>query len=337
MKQIKLLNRNLELMYRRELRAGLVVLLAATILYFGISYLKNSSLFSKGITIYSVYDRVEGLMGSQPVTINGLAVGRIASIYFHPDQSGRVVVAMTIDTDYPIPVTTLAQIKSSDLLGAKEIALQLGTGRVLIEHGDTLRSAIEESLGDAINKEVLPVKVKTEKLIASLDTAVQILTGFLKGGVERDFRSSFSNINQSLIHLNEITTELSTYMAENRESLGRATQNFERLSKTLSDNRDELERVFANAANLSDSLGKANVGQTMLALERTSKNLDLVTGRIANGEGTLGKLSAQDSLYNQIDKTVQSLDRLLLDLRYHPERYVRLSVFGRRPSRASDE
>ena len=324
-------------MLSRELKAGLVVLIAGLVLYFGISYLKNSNLFKEGITLYSVYDKVEGIMGSQPVTINGLAVGRIENIYFHPDQSGRVVVAMTINTDYPITVTTLAQIKSSDLLGAKEIALEIGSGSVLVEDGDTLRSAIEESLGDAINKEVLPVKIKTEKLIASLDTAIQILTGFLKGGVENDFRSSFSNVNQSLIHLNEITTELSSYMVENRESLGRATQNFERLSKSLADNRDELERVFENVANISDSLGKANVGQTMLALERTSKNLDIVTGRMANGEGTLGKLSAQDSLYNQIDKTVQSLDRLLLDLRYHPERYVRLSVFGRRPSRVEEE
>ena len=324
-------------MLSRELKAGLVVLIAGLVLYFGISYLKNSNLFKEGITLYSVYDKVEGIMGSQPVTINGLAVGRIENISFHPDQSGRVVVAMTINTDYPITVTTLAQIKSSDLLGAKEIALEIGSGSVLVEDGDTLRSSIEESLGDAINKEVLPVKIKTEKLIASLDTAIQILTGFLKGGVENDFRSSFSNVNQSLIHLNEITTELSTYMVENRESLGRATQNFERLSKSLADNRDELERVFENVANISDSLGKANVGQTMLALERTSKNLDIVTGRMANGEGTLGKLSAQDSLYNQIDKTVQSLDRLLLDLRYHPERYVRLSVFGRRPSRVEEE
>jgi phospholipid/cholesterol/gamma-HCH transport system substrate-binding protein len=324
-------------MLSRELKAGLVVLTAGLVLYFGISYLKNSNLFKEGITLYSVYDKVEGIMGSQPVTINGLAVGRIENIYFHPDQSGRVVVAMTINTDYPITVTTLAQIKSSDLLGAKEIALEIGSGSVLVEDGDTLRSSIEESLGDAINKEVLPVKIKTEKLIASLDTAIQILTGFLKGGVENDFRSSFSNVNQSLIHLNEITTELSSYMVENRESLGRATQNFERLSKSLADNRDELERVFENVANISDSLGKANVGQTMLALERTSKNLDIVTSRMANGEGTLGKLSAQDSLYNQIDKTVQSLDRLLLDLRYHPERYVRLSVFGRRPSRVEEE
>ena len=324
-------------MLSRELKAGLVVLAAGLVLYFGISYLKNSNLFKEGITLYSVYDKVEGIMGSQPVTINGLAVGRIEDIYFHPDQSGRVVVAMTINSDYPITVTSLAQIKSSDLLGAKEISLEIGPGSVLVEDGDTLRSAIEESLGDAINKEVLPVKIKTEKLIASLDTAIQILTGFLKGGVENDFRSSFSNVNKSLIHLNEITTELSTYMTENRESLGRATQNFEKLSKTLADNRDELERVFENVANISDSLGQANVGQTMLALERTSRNLDVVTGRIANGEGTLGRLSAQDSLYNQIDKTVQSLDRLLLDLRYHPERYVRLSVFGRRPSRVEEE
>ena len=137
-------------MFSRELKTGLVVLLAGLILYFGISYLKNSTLLDKGITIYSVYERVDGLIGSQPVNINGLSVGRIESINFHPDQSGRVVVSMRIDSDYPIPVNSLALIKSSDLLGAKEISLQIGSGKVLIEDGDTLRSAIEESLGDAI-------------------------------------------------------------------------------------------------------------------------------------------------------------------------------------------
>ena len=74
-------------MLSRELKAGLVVLIAGLVLYFGISYLKNSNLFKEGITLYSVYEKVEGIMGSQPVTINGLAVGRIENIYFHPDQS----------------------------------------------------------------------------------------------------------------------------------------------------------------------------------------------------------------------------------------------------------
>ena len=65
-------------MLSRELKAGLVVLIAGLVLYFGISYLKNSNLFKEGITLYSVYDKVEGIMGSQPVTINGLAVGQFA-------------------------------------------------------------------------------------------------------------------------------------------------------------------------------------------------------------------------------------------------------------------
>ena len=59
-------------------------------MYFGISYLKNSSLFDKGITVYSVYDRVDGLMDSQPVTINGYAIGRIESIDFHPGAQHRI-------------------------------------------------------------------------------------------------------------------------------------------------------------------------------------------------------------------------------------------------------
>ena len=315
-------------MFSREFKAGVVVVLAAAILYWGISFLKGSDLFEHGTEVYAVYDNTEGITKSQNVTLNGFSVGKVSDVYFHPNHSGKIVVKMNITTDYPITANSLAEIRSADLLGAKEIALVLEKGSVLIESGDTLRAAIEASLSESINKEVLPVKVKAEKLLASLDSTVNILTGFLGGEMQEEFRTSFDNVNRSISNLGTITDELSLYMSENREALGSATQNLERLTSMLNENRDELDRVFNNLANISDTLARANAGEAMRSLSKTATRLDAITSNIEAGEGTLGKLVANDSFYNEINHAILSLDKLLEDIKERPGRYVEISIFG---------
>ncbi len=267
-------------MFSREFKAGVLVVLAAAVLYWGISFLKGSDLFEHGTEVYAVYDNAEGITKSQSVTLNGFSVGKVSDVYFHPNHSGKIVVKMNITTDYPITANSLAEIRSADLLGAKEIALVLEKGSVLIESGDTLRSAIEASLSESINKEVLPVKVKAEKLLASLDSTVNILTGFLGGEMQEEFRTSFDNVNRSISNLGTVTDELSLYMSENREALGSATQNLERLTSMLNENRDELDRVFNNLANISDTLARANAGEAMRSLSKTATRLDAITSNI---------------------------------------------------------
>ncbi|NDD50499.1 MAG: MCE family protein [Flavobacteriia bacterium] len=315
-------------MFSREFKAGVLVVLAASVLYWGISFLKGSDLFEHGTEVYAVYDNAEGITKSQSVTLNGFSVGKVSDVYFHPNHSGKIVVKMNITTDYPITANSLAEIRSADLLGAKEIALVLEKGSVLIESGDTLRSAIEASLSESINKEVIPVKVKAEKLLASLDSTVNILTGFLGGEMQEEFRTSFDNVNRSISNLGTITDELSLYMSENREALGSATQNLERLTSMLNENRDELDRVFNNLANISDTLARANAGEAMRSLSKTATRLDAITSNIEAGEGTLGKLVANDSLYNEINHAILSLDKLLEDIKERPGRYVEISIFG---------
>jgi len=321
-------------MISREFKAGIAVLLAAGTLYWGINFLKGSDLFETGIEIYAVYDETEGITKSENVTINGFAVGKISDVYFHPDNSARIVVKMNITSDYPITANSIAEIRSADLLGAKEIALLLEKGSVLVEKGDTLRSRVEESISESINKEVLPVKIKAEKLLASLDSTINILSGFLGGEMQSEFRTSFTNVNRSISNLGLITDEISAYMAENREALGSATQNLERLTSMLNENRGELDRVFNNLANISDTLAQSNAGAAMRSLSLTARRLDQITTSVENGEGTLGKLVANDSLYNEVNRAILSLDKLLEDIRKHPGRYVEFSIFGGREKEA---
>ena len=324
-------------MFSREFKTGAVVLLAAFILYYGTNFLKGNDFFKKGIEVYSVYDKTGGILKSQKVTINGFSIGSVIDVFLHPNNSGKIVVKYTIDTKYPIASNTVAEIKSSDLLGAKEIALQLGNGIAMVEDGDTLKSSLEESISETINKEVLPVKLKAEELLASIDTAISIFTGFLGGDMEMEFKESIHSVNKSLTNLGEITENINLYLEDNKDILSSATKNVEKMTNTLEENRDELNRVFNNIADISDTIAKAKAGSALRSLSKSSIRLDEILRSLENGEGTLGKLVSSDSLYYDIDETVQSLDKLLLDIREHPERYVEISIFGGKKSRKKNK
>ena len=64
--------------------------------------------------------------------------------------------------------------------------------------------------------------------------------------------------------------------------------------------------------------------------DQTFDKLDLALTKIENGEGTAGKLISNDSVYNNLNSALFSLDSLLIDLKDHPKRYVHFSVFGKK-------
>jgi len=317
-------------MLSKELKTGIAVIFAVGIIYWGLGFLQGNNILSRGTKIHAIYKNAGGIQVSQPVTINGVNVGKVSQVGFMPDKSGRILVTMNITGTYPVPSNTIAEIRASGLLGDKEIVLILGQGSSMIENHDTLRASIEESLGDAINKEVLPVKIQTEKLLASLDTAVGVLSGFLQGDFQSELYSSVSNVNQSLLNLNKITLELRLYLTENREDLSAITGNMNTLSKMIADNRSEFNRIMENMAGASDTLVASDMGKALKALAASAERLDRITASMEAGEGSLGKLIAHDSLYNNVNSSIESLDKLLEDLRQKPSRNLNFSVFGKK-------
>ena len=66
---------------------------------------------------------------------------------------------------------------------------------------------------------------------------------------------------------------------------------------------------------------------TSARVDRAATSLETVLGRMERGEGTLGQLSTNDSLYTGLTETVESVRLLLDDLRENPGRYINLSIF----------
>jgi phospholipid/cholesterol/gamma-HCH transport system substrate-binding protein len=85
--------------------------------------------------------------------------------------------------------------------------------------------------------------------------------------------------------------------------------------------------VLDNLATLSDTIAKSNISGVISNLDKTVSDLSVVMSRIEKGEGTLGMLINNDTLYKNLEKASVDLDLLLQDIRLNPKRYVRVSVF----------
>ena len=102
------------------------------------------------------------------------------------------------------------------------------------------------------------------------------------------------------------------------------------ITTNLKNNNEKLSNVFSNMDKISDDIAKSNVKQTMTDLQESIGSLQKVLKNVENGQGSLGKLATDDSLYVNLDNSSRNLSLLLEDMKAHPSRYVHFSVFGKK-------
>ncbi len=292
----------------KEIKVGVTAIVAIGILVWGFNYLKGSNLFYSSKTVYTVYPKVPGLSVSAPVIINGVQCGIVDGIYFHPDKSSNVIVRLNItEEQILIPNDSRADLISLDFLGTKAIGLKLGKSSKELQPGDTLVSYFEKSMLDDVSEQILPIKEKAENLMLSLDTAVG------------EFNKTLDNLNGVFNDRNK--RNLSQALA----SLKTTIEGFDQLSKTLNHSvKTKVNPTMDNFSELADSLKALELNQTLTKAQLALNNLANVMGKMDRGEGTMGKLVNNDSLYNNLTAATKQMEELLEDIKLHPKRYTRI-------------
>ena len=313
---------------RKEVIVGFLFVAALTILIWGIMYLKGTEMFRNRMIIYAVYDKVNGLVPANPVTINGLKVGQVKSLSFSKENPRKIIAVLYINNaDYPIPVNSVARIYSADLMGSKEIDIVLGDSPVMLKNGDTLVSATEATLGESVNQQLAPLKVKAENLISSIDTLATVMNQVLNKNTRNDLVEAIEHVKETLENLAHTTMNLDTLMSSQRNNLARIINNVESISSNLKKNNDKITNILENFSDVSDSIAKANIPATFSQVNKTLADLDAVIGKINRGEGSLGLLVNDQKLYNEVEKAARDLNLLLEDIKANPSKYIKVSVF----------
>ncbi len=313
----------------KEFKVGLIAIVALLLLYWGFNYLKGGNVFNKEVSFYAVYDRVDGLNAANQVVINGYSVGQVERIYFHPDNSGRLIVKFKMEKDFAFAANTVASINSSDLLGDRTIELLLGDSPAMAENGDTLISSLEMGIAEQVSQQVAPLRKKAETLLGSIDTVLILVSGFLNEQTSDNFVETFNSVRRSFQRLEQTVISVDQTVQATEGDLKNTIHNVSAISNTLEESRGDLQGVLKNINTITDSLSRVRFVETFESLNRALAATEDVMAKINDGEGTAGKLINDPELYNKLTKASDDLDRLLLDVKYNPKRYLDLSLFGR--------
>ncbi len=314
-------------MKNKNIRTALIFILGAVLLYWGYNFLKGKDIFSNERTFYAIYQDVSGLSSADPIYINGLQCGQVGKITFDAKDMNKVVVEIIYNKPQAIPNNSVAKIISTNLMGTKAINIQLGNTSTALQDGDTIQAAIESSLQEQVEKTVAPLKNKTEKLIGSLENIVGDLQNLFNSNTSKSIGQSLLHLENSLSNIAKLSGNLDKIISNESKSIEDIFANIDAITSNLKNNNEHLSSIIQNFHQISDTLAQSNIANTIHNTDQAMAHLSSILEKIDKGEGSMGLLLHDDSLYLELDKSANDLNELLEDIKKNPKRYVKLSIF----------
>jgi phospholipid/cholesterol/gamma-HCH transport system substrate-binding protein len=301
----------------KEVKVGLLALVAGIILYVGFNYLKGIDFFSPTKKYFVVYKNVAGLAASNPVTLNGMTIGRVAQTELLINQKNKILVTLEIDDAIQVGDSSVALLANSSLLGGKEISLVIGNSNKLYSQGDTLRGAIDKNITDIISEKALPVIDNLEQLTGKLNDV---------------FDDKFSNsLKNTMSNFEGASGDLKETLAKSKKNISGITSDLNDLTTSLKETEKKFKPVIAKLDKFADSLNDLELKRVVNNANLAMKNIHEITAKINDSKGSIGMLINDKSLYENLNKSASSLDTLLRHFESNP-RYF-LKPFGSKPKK----
>ncbi len=295
--------------------------MAAGILYFGFNYLKGLDIFSPDRVYVAEYTNINGLLPSDRIIINGFQVGRVSSIALDTGNYERILVQLAVNKDIALREGTIAKLVQTDVLGSKAIELIMSNTGPVLESGDLLISEVDRSITELLTEEGLSAANSLTSTVNKINTALQPLVD----GAD-DIRASFANVKE----ITEKWKGLSDQMGGTIEQLELRA---EYLSDSIAVVLGSLHAATDTFKALGDSLRTIDIKSRLLKMDETLTSFNEIAAKINSGEGTIGQLLTNDSLYHSLNSMMTNLDSLFIDMENNPKRYVHFSLFGRKDKR----
>ncbi len=297
----------------KEFKVGLLAVVSLSILYMGFYFLKGVDFFSPNNTYYAVYQNIDGLNVSNPVMINGFAVGRVSSIEILPRRNNMLLVALDVDDDQVLGSGTRAIIQS-DLLGSMAIHLDSILVGEPVEEGDTLQAVLNKGITEEFTNSALPLVDRLEVTIQNLNTILANLANNEEdiNAIIGNFKTTSGNIATGTRNLDAMTGEVGQLLAK------------------LNHPEEGVGALMAKMNQVADTVNQLEMQAMLNSTRKTVDQLSETLALIKEGEGSLGLLLTDKELYNRMNQTMEDLDQLFIDMKENPGRYVHFSIFGRK-------
>lgn len=310
--------------FSKELKAGVIALLAIVGFVVLFQFMKGRSLFTTDNIFYAKYDNVEGLAQSAPVSINGLKVGQVDKIIPHTSKDGKIdfLVKITVDNNFEFSKNSTLEIFEPSLMGGKEMRINLMYGGQTAKDGDTLRGAFRLGTLGSLSSQVGPVKDQLQVVLHRVDSLMTNANQLVDAQNRQEIKLLLANLNKTVSALQTTAGSVNSLVGHNDPKLQKVLDD---ASVTMQSGKVTLDKY----GNLAESIDTKKLNATIANLDATVGQLNNVVSGIDRGEGSLGKIMKDDQLYNNLNAASNNLNALIEDLKAHPKKYVNFSVFGK--------
>lgn len=305
----------------KEIKAGLIAVLAIGSFVVFFQFLKGKNVFTTDNFFYVKYDNVDGLERSNAVTINGLKVGLVDDIIPITDKDGKIsfIVKISVDNQYSFSKNSSVEIFEPGLMGGKQLKINLAYDQAVAKDGDTLKGNLQESALTAMASEMTP---KVSSVLTKMDSTLANTSKLLDEQNRREIKILLANLNQTISSFKATSDQTNQILTSSEPKINALLNN---ANQTMASTKNTIEK-FGNVANGIDT---QKLNTSVEKLSETADKLNKVIAGIEKGEGTLGKITKDEELYNNLTKTANSLNELISDLKENPKRYINISVFGK--------
>jgi phospholipid/cholesterol/gamma-HCH transport system substrate-binding protein len=294
----------------REVWVGLFVVAGIAAVLITLAIMTDAAMFRGRYILITNVPNASGIRRGDPVQMRGVNIGRIAGFSIYGQG---VDMRLEIEGEYPIPKDSRVEVKASGLLGGMVADVIPGSSTEKARNGDRLPGGTGVGLFD-----------KMDQLAGQADKVAVRVQNLLDEDTVKNLQGSAASAHHSLAELQAILREQRGELREISANLRRTSDSVQKVTSG-----PELERTVKRMDQLTQRL-EGTVG----TLDKSSTSLDSILARMERGEGTLGKLSKDEQLYKNavsatenLNKAAEDLQKLVVDFRSNPRKYINLKIF----------
>ncbi len=299
--------------FSNEAKVGLTVLLAFLVAVVGFRFMRDVPIFRQSLEISATFERGDGISQGSIVNVSGVKVGSVSRVQLTPDLQVRVV--MRLDDKIPIPRNSVAHLTSLGIVEGKSIVIRLGDSDELLQFGDEIDGVYIESMTEVLG-------ARSEEIAGDVSESLSELNVFL-----RQLNTAFDDdtrvtLDQTLESASKAAQGIAELLENKQQEISDAIDAGSRMMAQLdtlaTDSRPRIDSVMvALQQNLEDLERVRN------EVESATANLNDILGKVNNGEGTLGRLVNDASVYDNLDELTKELTELVRGINENPGRYLR--------------
>lgn len=288
-------------------------MIAMLIAIIGFRLMQDVPIFRPSLQLYTSFERVDGVTAGTSVYMAGVKIGSVNRVRLAGPDSVEVVLNLSYTEG--IPVGSRAFIEPSDLIGGKRVRILHSGKDEMIPDGGYIEGVYDHGAFAEFQEFAADIKPDVESSAGSLANVLDQIDEVLREGGKEDLQRTMASLHSSSRQIDRLLQERSQDLESSIISLKNIMQNLDTLS---SDRQSQLDGILENLETTSEELGLIS-----RELGGVSSELHVMMQQINSGEGTLGRLIQDPSLYENLDSLAVNLKNISRRLDEEPGHFLK--------------